>query len=175
MVTEIPISKTKLLLMILCCVAFVVASIGILWYFGGFESLTASFYKIVAVIGILFFGGVGFFCLRKLFDFRPGLIIDSTGIIDNSSGVAMGRIYWDDIIDIGVAEVQKQKFVLVYLRNPQDYINAQTGVARARVLKHTFNHYDTPVSIASNTLKISFTDLHNLILSHFIAHKKIKV
>jgi hypothetical protein len=59
--------------------------------------------------GIIFFGFVGFYLLKKLFNKKPGLIISNSGIVDNSSGISVGFIPWSDIKEIKETMVAKSE------------------------------------------------------------------
>lgn len=123
--TEVALSKTKLSLSLLGCVAFV--AIGI-WLFSAAPSIAAYpiiFCQALGIISIVFFGFIGVFIARKLQDNKPGLIIDEEGITDNSSAVAGGSIVWRDIKDIYVIEIGRQKLMMIEVVNPEKYIERQ--------------------------------------------------
>src|SRR6516164_9557180 len=94
----VPLSKGRIILLLLGAVAFVVASIW-MWSIADaqtrFNPLTM---KAAAIAGVSFFGMCAIYSSYKLFDTRPGLIIDEQGIEDHSSAVAAGRIPWEDVV-----------------------------------------------------------------------------
>ena len=92
-------------------------------------------------------------------DNKPGLIIDQTGLTDNSSGVSAGQILWSDIEDISVLEIHRQKIIMLQVRNPQDYIDKQTSGFKRKMMQMNYKMYGTPLSITSNGLKVSFDEL----------------
>jgi hypothetical protein len=109
-------------------------------------------------VSILFFGGGGGFLVRKLFDRRPGLVLSSSGIVDNASGIAVGFIPWSDVTDFRVHEIQGQKLLVILVRDPAPY------VARGSALKRAANRANlglcgSPIVISSHALKISFAEL----------------
>src|SRR6185437_9658806 len=81
---------------------------------------------ISGLAGILFFGFVGFYLFKKLFDKKPGLIISNEGIVDNSGGLSAGFIPWSDIKEIKETIIANQKFISVIVKNPQHYIDRQS-------------------------------------------------
>lgn len=83
---EISLSKSKLFFAILGSIMFVVGGIWIL------ISQESIFYKGVGIASILFFGATGIYSVIKSFDRQMGLIIDSKGIFDNSTGASIGLI-----------------------------------------------------------------------------------
>ncbi len=120
------------------------------------------------VVLVLFFSFAGIMVLKKIFDQKPGLIFSSMGIIDNSSGMSDNiLIPWSDISGINVCHgAQKQKFLVVLLKNPDKYI--EIGNALRRTLKRTnYKKNGSPVSIVSYLLKISFDDLAELSNEYF--------
>jgi len=108
---------------------------------------------------ILFFGLCAFFCIRKLPENKPGLIIGNNGMTDNSSGVSAGQILWSDIENISVIEIHRQKFIMLDVKNPQDYIGRQANGFKRRMMEMNYKMYGTPLCITSNGLKISFDQL----------------
>jgi hypothetical protein len=92
-------------------------------------------------------------------DNKPGLIIDQTGLTDNSSGVSAGQVLWSDIEAISVIEIHRQKLIMLKVRNPQEYIDKQTSGFKRKMMQINFKLYGTPLSITSNGLKISFEEL----------------
>ncbi len=92
----IPLSRTKIVLLFLGAVAFVLLSVW-LWTIADHQTRHNPLYvKAVAIAGASFFGLCAGFAFIKLFDTKPGLIIDSDGIVDNSSGVSAGRVPWQE-------------------------------------------------------------------------------
>ncbi|MGZ5190425.1 MAG: STM3941 family protein [Flavisolibacter sp.] len=65
-------------------------------------------------------------------DNKPGLIIDDTGLVDNSGGLSAGDILLSDIEEISVMQIQKQKMIMIYVINPQDYIDRQTSFLKRK-------------------------------------------
>ena len=120
----------------------------------------------IGITSISFFGLCGLVGLRKLFDRSPGLIISSEGIFDNSSGVSAGMVPWSDIVGIGEYQVQKQKFITIHVIDPNKY--ASRGNALKRMANRAnIRMYGTPVSITSNTLKISYSELLSTINTYY--------
>ena len=159
---KIPISKKKLFLMLVGALAFVACG---LWFIISPPIITNSHWgnstklALVGFVSIIFFGLCAFFLIRKLLDNKPGLIIDQTGLTDNSSGVSAGHILWLDIEDISVIEIHRQKLILLKVRNPQEYIDKQASDFKRKMMQMHYKLYGTPLSITSNGLKISFEEL----------------
>jgi len=166
---SIPLSKTKIFLIFLGSLLFVILSSWILLSERSDPVLHSVKAKIAAVVGIAFFGFGGIYAAGKLADRKPGLIIDSEGIIDNSSAVAAGRVRWDDMTGLTVSKIQSTRFLNILVRSPQACLEGKSRLmklAGAANIKMT----GTPINISSNALKIKFDDLVRLINEAAIAH-----
>ena len=161
--TIIGLSKTKIVLLLLGASAFVAAGI---WMFSLDDASIQSrrrfndpmYVRGLGLVSIVFFGACGLFALKKLFDKKPGLVFNSSGIVDNASSASAGFIPWSEVMGAEIFEIQKQKLLIIKVRDPQKYI------ARGSSLKQTLNKANykmvgSPISIASNTLEIKFSEL----------------
>lgn len=167
----IPLSKTKL-------VKYFIGSL--LFVFAGFLFITnpdwfikaedPSVIKWIGYASVIFFGACAIFISQKLFDKKPGLIIDAEGITDNSSGVSAGKILWKDVKEISMQEVMSQKFIMLKMKNPEFYLQREKNPIKKRMMELNYKLYQTPINISANGLKIGFDDLYELIKENF--HKK---
>lgn len=115
----------------------------------------------LGVLSIVFFGGLGVFLVKKLFDKSPGLILNSEGIIDNASVASPGFIPWSEITGIDIFEISGQKMLIVMLTDPQKY--AERGNFLIRKLNSANAKMSgSPIYISSNTLAIAFPELVSL-------------
>ena len=167
---EIALSTSKIVLMLFGALAFV--AIG-LWFVIAPPTIENSYWgdptkiKIAGYASIIFFGLCAIFFIRKLPDKKPGLIIDNTGLIDNSSGLAAGQILWADIDNISVIKVHSQKLIMLHVKNPQDYIDRQTSLIKRKGMQFNYKMYETPLSITSNGLNTSFDHLLAILTDKF--------
>jgi hypothetical protein len=163
---RIPLSKTKLILLFIGSLTFVF--IGTLFILNPekYISIVAprkEFIFFGGLAAVLFFGICAIFFVLKLFDSKPGIVINSKGFLDNSSTVSAGFVKWDDIERLSIMKVRKTKLILIHVKNPNDYINRQTNWFKKNLMKYNFNNYETPLSLTSNGLKCQFDELLNLI------------
>jgi hypothetical protein len=167
---EIPLSKSKLVMMSAAALAFV--AIG-LWFVIAPPKIGNAYWgnptriAIVGYAAIIFFGMCAVFFIRKLSDTKPGLVIDDEGLIDNSGGLSAGRILWEDIENISVLEMHRQKLLMVRVKNPQDYISRQKTSLKRKVMELNYKMYGTPLSITANGLKLPFQELLALVTQKF--------
>ena len=124
------------------------------------------------MLPFFFFGVGGFFIARKIFENKAGLIIDQCGITDNSAAASVGLIEWEDIQEIKTLEIMSTKILLINTVNPEKYIGkAQNAVSR-RIMKANQDMYGSPIQISPNALKISYSELHELIITELNKRKK---
>ncbi|MFN0252957.1 MAG: STM3941 family protein [Kofleriaceae bacterium] len=118
--------------------------------------------EVIGLVGIVFFGACLGFGVRMVFDRRPGFVLREDGFEDYSSGVAVGFVPWGDIREIAVLRISGQRFIAVRVNNPEVYARRGTAIQR---MAHRANMKlcGTPVTISSNTLRISFDELVRLL------------
>src|SRR5688572_7701312 len=95
----IKLSRTKTALLILGSFAFV--GLG-LWMLSLDQSTIEShrrynsplFVYGVGTVAVIFFGACGILGVKKFFENKPGLVLSSAGIFDNSSAFSAGFIPW---------------------------------------------------------------------------------
>lgn len=163
---EIPLSKSKLALMVAASIAIV--CIGF-WFVINPPKIQNSFWgdplklAIVGYASILFFGICLYFFANKLKDSKPGLIISDEGITDNAGGLAGGLIPWSNIQRIYVMTMYNQKLIMIEVDNPEEYISRQKNFIKKKGMQANYNMYGTPLSITANALKIKFPELIDLL------------
>lgn len=172
--TEIPLSKGKLLLMLLGCIAFVVISV---WMFNSAETqeeYAPALLKGVGGIGFAFFGVIGVLMVKKLFDKKPGLTINDKGIIENTNGISIQMVEWKDITNIEGIKVSGQKLIVVKVKKPEKYVDKASNNAQKRLLRLNVKQYGTPIFITPNSLQMDFDKLLELLNGEFEKRKKKK-
>jgi hypothetical protein len=88
-------------------------------------------------------------------------VLNSAGIFDNASAVAVGFIPWSEVTGSGIYQVQSTKMLIIGVRDPRKYTD------RGGALKRAFNRANSkmsgsPVSVSSTALKIDFPELVSL-------------
>ncbi len=169
----IPLSRTKLLLMLAAAIAFV--AIGI-WFVVAPPNFRNQFWAnraFVAGIGsIVVFGLFAIFIVRKLGDRTPGLVVNEKGIVDNAGAFPAGEIAWDDVLGIEDIEMSGQRMVLVFVRDPQPFIDRHTNAVKRKIVTMNAQMVGTPISISANSLQIEFEELLALLHSRLGAHRR---
>jgi hypothetical protein len=119
--------------------------------------LNPIFQIIVGLIGIVFFGYAALQIFRKLIDKNPGLIIDNTGITENTSGITPKHLRWENITGIKIFNMVIVKFIIIIIDNPNKYIEYSRKGLFYSIFRQMakLNHKMTgsPVNIYANSLK----------------------
>lgn len=170
---QIPVSKKKLLLIIIGSILFVLASVWLVFFLDG-ERITRFnpiLIKAVGIIGILFFGMACVPAIQKIIKDKIGLIINNEGIIDNSNAIDIGLIKWEDITHVQTAKVSSTKFIMIFVSNPEEYIERSSSKIKRKMMQTNYKNWGSPLSISSTSLQCSFTELENIIQEGLEKHK----
>ena len=171
---EIKLSKNKIALLTIGSLIFVI--IGILFLlnpesFTSFRYRNEDFIRIAGILSTIFFGATGIYGCFKFFDKKVGLTLNDEGIIDNTNASSIGNINWDEISEIKMEQVMSTKFLLVYIKNPNKFIESSSGFKKKIMIANN-KMYGTPISITSNTLKCNFDELEKIVLEFYNFYKK---
>ena len=171
---EIQLSKSKLTLMTIGSLAFVVIGIWFVFDPARFISIVCRSTTKIFISGlasILFFGFVGFSLFKKLFDKKPGLIISNKGIVDNSSGLSAGFIPWSDIKEIKETVFANQKFINLLVKNPKHYFDRQPSRLKRWLMERNYKWFGAAIGISANGLNYNYDELKVLIQTRFKENK----
>ena len=125
------------------------------------DSFRIRLAQIAGILAIAFFGMTTIWTARQLFNSNPGLILNANGITDYSNATSPGLIPWSDIIGFGQYKIQRQKSIIVLLKNPETYIQKGNAVQQ-KLTRINFNMTGSPVAIGSVSLQITFDELVEL-------------
>jgi len=142
------------------------AAFGVRWWMVADAALVGTG---VAVIGIGFFALGGLYCFVKMWDRRPGLVLDRDGIIDNSTGVAAGRVRWEEITDIRFRMMGRQRFVTIDVVDPRRFVE-RGGAVRRLMTRLNTTALGSPINIATDGLAISPDELFRQIEIFYAAY-----
>jgi hypothetical protein len=171
---KIPLSKTKIVLLLIAALAFVFAGA---WGIIDPEKITSirysdNFIFIIGIVSVLFFGLAAVFITLKMFSGKPGLILNDSGIIDNLNATSVGLIEWRNITGMGRLEIASSKILVIETSNPEKYIQRSKNIISKKAMKANYKMYGSPLSIISNSLKIKFSELERLIGEQIDNRKK---
>ena len=167
----IPLSKKKILKMILISVVFIFIGSWMLIAHPQTSNpiINSPFVKypsavLSVVMGIL----GGYFFFQKLQDKRPALILSSEGITDNSSAISAGFIPWSDITEVTSIKVSGQKMVVIQVHNPEEYIQRQPSSFKQRIMRTNLTRFGTCIAFSPSTVDIKFEDLLSELQQRYI-------
>ncbi len=168
----IPLSKAKVQKNLWIAVLFLVA--GVFFVSKPYWFIRSTNTTVITVVGygiMILSALISIVLLKKLNDKKPGLLIDGEGILDNFSGVAAGKIYWKDVRKISTEIVSGQSFIMIHVKNPNDYLRAQKNPIKVSMMELNQRLYQTPLNISANGLKINITDLYESLQQQFEMYK----
>lgn len=116
-----------------------------------------------AILCVVFFGAMIFLFIGKLRDNKYGLTIDDKGFHDNSSATSVGTVLWEDIEGFMKIVVVRQQMIVVYVNNPEHYIERETKGWVKKTRKHNFGQYGSPIIISAHALNCSADDLKKML------------
>ena len=156
---EIPFSKKRLIGSVIITAALVVVGI-----FGLFFSSSLPEY-IWSILLVGFFGFVTVVFTRILIRGHPDIVINREGIKPDAVGIIM----WRDIEEIKILTVSerrhsKHNYLLIFIREPQDYIDKNAkNASQRRVMKSYLNSYGTPIRLDAGDYKMSPQEILTLL------------
>jgi len=169
----IPLSRVKVILLSLAAVAFVGASFWIWSIADNQPRFHPLFMRGFALAGAVLFGLCGIYGCIKVFDGKPGLVIDREGVVDNSSAAPAGRIGWDEITALEVVEVSGQRMLAIRVVDPQKYVE-RGGPLRRMLNAANCRMTGSPINVSSHALSINFDDLLRVLTAALNRHKAVR-
>ncbi len=158
----IPLHKGKLLVWFLMSALFMVLGLWLGRKASSFEGLPAARAWFGAISCILF-AAAGMIVLgSKLFDKRPGLVLNDEGIHRLGVFKFQPVIAWEHITHCTITSVNSTKILLVHVNNVDEVLARMDPVSRA-IQRMMLSHYGTPYSLTSNTLQYDLRDLQRMI------------
>jgi hypothetical protein len=151
---EVPLKRMTLLGQCLAALVFVALGVFLIRV-PTRHGLWAQF---MGAVTVAFFGTVGAAVLPRLLRPGPALIIDDDGILDDASGVSLGRIRWDQVGEIDEYRVDGQAFLGIMLKDP-DALIAQQPFWKRRIIRANLQMGAAAVNIPQASVGIKLSDL----------------
>ncbi len=101
--------------------------------------------RLAGIAGIAFFGLCMLYAIWRLLRPTPALIIHSSGILDNASGLSAGFLRWDEISGIFVASIRNQRFLAISLKDADAFLGRQSGL-KAKMMKANVRRLALPLT-----------------------------
>jgi hypothetical protein len=160
---EISLSKVKLTFLLLGSLLFVIGGVLFILFpaeFQGTGYRNRPQWEILTVgyVCAIFFGACGIIAILQLFNSKPGLIIDNSGI--TIPGLfSSAFIAWNMIDKFDIINISRTKLVAIYLKNPNEYIEKLSNPTVRKLALFNLNNYGAPLSISANSLKCNTNEL----------------
>jgi hypothetical protein len=151
---EVPLDRMKLLGLCLGALAFVALGVFLIRV----PTRQGLMAQIVGAGAVAFFGAVGVAVLFRLLKPGPAIVIDDDGILDDASGVSLGRIRWDQVGAIEEYRVNDQAFLGIMLKD-LDALIARQPFWKRRIIRANLRMGAAAVNIPQASLGITLSDL----------------
>jgi len=122
----------------------------------------------LCILGSLY---LGYHSLKNLRTNKPGLIIDTNGLQKRIRRAYEGPIAWIDINRIYIKKIFWRKVIFLDVNNPNVYIKRQKNWFNKVNMIFDYKFFDSPLSITTDGLKITFEELNQLINKYFLLFK----
>lgn len=167
---KIKLNKKKMYKSIAVLIIFLLICLLFVFYPDTFTSVIFRSKYLIFLIGI---SGIIFSILylypiiNKLYKLNIGLEINENGIINNTEYLNLGLIKWSDVNNVRVKEFGNGKFLLLDLKNEDDYLNRLNSIVFKFYAKFNKVQYGTIVHIAHSTLECTFEELEKLVIESY--------
>jgi hypothetical protein len=141
------------------------------YLYAGLNGMAGKVLTIILLIGTF---GFFFFNLMALLVLRregfTGFFISSEGINDVSTGNNYGLVYWKDVVKIRIVddlEHFKRKYIVLKVRNPQEYITREPSLIKKRTMMLKHQYYGSPICFSERGLNCTFKELEGIVRSYY--------
>ncbi len=158
-------SRSKMLLILLGSIAFVVAGI---WIGTSHMGQELPVWKVIiaSYIGVPFFGFCGFYAAYRLAIRRPALEIDSTGITDAASALGARRLSWDEVDHVVLYTYLGQEMLGIIPRDLDTFLSRQPAIRRS-LTKLNLALGCAPINVPQVGLSMKVADLTSLLHTRY--------
>lgn len=161
---DIPNSKGKLVFLLIGSLLFVAGGI---WFINNPSAFKNSglYYRpnwetiAIGYTSVIFFGLCAITFIYVFFNNKPGLVINTDGIII-SPMVSEKIVKWSDIEKFDIIDIARTRIIMIYIKNPEEYIEHQKSWARRKLLQFNYKRYGALLSISTSALKCDFDELY---------------
>ncbi|GEM_PF-576510 len=99
-----------------------------------------------------------------------GFFISSDGLNDISTGHNYGVIMWRNVTKIRImsdVEHLKYKYIVLKVKNPQEYIDRETLDAKKRSMMLKLHYYGSPICFSNRGLQCTFEELESTVNEYY--------
>lgn len=170
------LSKNKIILLLIGAIVFVL--LGLFMFLNAEKVGNGTFLrtpfqvKFWGVLSVLFFGVAVIYFIKKIFEKKPGLLLDNQGITDNSSAITIGFVLWKDVHYIEIINVMGQEMIAVYLKDENQYLLKVKNPIKKWLLKTNSQYFGGMLNISANALNVNTAELYKSINKYFQKYKE---
>ncbi|PQL93359.1 STM3941 family protein [Apibacter adventoris] len=171
----IKFSKKKLIILLFLSFIFTYCSINFISNPEKFVTImypNKNLIRFTGYLGVCSFGISSISIFLKLFNKKPGLVINSDGIIFHASANTLGLIKWKDVTDIKTYKFYNQNYILIMVKNPKEYLNKFKHVKKF-LYKRNLNNNGTPIFLSSAGLQCNSKEMEKLLKEEFNRYQSI--
>lgn len=122
------------------------------------ERYSEAFVQISGFIGISFFGVTSIYFTRKIFDNRPGLILNESGLINNSSIISGHSLKWEELQGAGLIKIGNEKILFIYIKDSKSFIK-KFNLFEQFLMRLNLSLYGSPIGISTRSLNYDIDKL----------------
>ena len=114
------------------------------------------------IIGAGFFGLTFLYLLKKMFDNKPGMMLDENGLYNNSSIISHHTVRWDELSGAGLTKIGKEKIIFIYFKDDKEFIK-KFNLFEQILMRLNLAMNGSPIGISSRTLNYDIDRLNRQI------------
>mgnify|MGYP000961122853 CR=1 FL=1 len=154
---EVPINKIRIAGLTFLFAAGVLLAVLMAYYlfFDGYLSIKLVLLLLIAIPVLVF---VLWTAIKKISSNKPGLVLDSRGVVDNTTLSELGILPWSNISHIDMVKYQYSYFIIIRLKNIDGILSGLKN-NRLRLAKNNIQTFGTPIAINASNLKIDKFEL----------------
>lgn len=148
------------------------------WWFAGLDRMPGkvliTLLFLASVVMFIFHVVAYIFLKREKF---IGFFISGDGLNDISTGNNYGVVYWKDIVKIRIVEDMehpKRKYIVLKVKDPQQYIDREPFTAKKRSLMLKYHYYGSPVCFSNRGLNCTFEELEACVRAYYENYQQRK-
>ncbi len=155
-----------------------IASIGVFYMAGTLRYGGGRFLSLVVGTFLLL---VALICMLGYYHFHKenftAFYVSPEGLYDMSTGHRIGLVKWSDVEEVKVMDDLSsrnltRKYIVLKLRNPEEYIAREPGHAKRRSLVIKNRFYGSPICFSNRALECTFDELKNSVFTMYDLYKK---
>ncbi|NDV59833.1 STM3941 family protein [Bacteroides sp. 519] len=104
-----------------------------------------------------------------------GFFISGDGLNDISTGHNYGVVMWRDVTRIRImkdVENPTKQYIVLKVRNPQDYIARETSHSKRRSMTLKMHYYGSPICFSNRGINCTFEELEDNVRTYYANYQE---